>query len=394
MMKFRITLWILILSSKSLFSQNSLNFSERPGGAITSIVNIECPEKLENRILKSRGVKIELKSFKLYLNDSLMDVKSCNTRGNNSLKFRRKSFSVSFKEPIDVSGQQLHKIAVNNLCMDKNYWRNRLCFILMKELEIFPLINHYSELKLNNKTQGTYLLLQKAEDYVKGINSPLLLRTNYEGNYEVDYARDKNTRELLKLFQSRDFLAEKREGASLYEELNKVMDMNAYFKWLSFNFLVMDGDYTDEIFFYYDINDKVFKIIPWDYDDVFSVQPHEGWQKRNTQLHRQLIFSSESSFDRHIDHDDYLYNKYLETFDEMIHALTSEKIKSAFEEVYSELYPYYSSSAIIEQSQYDLGGLTNLSKLKEDMDKTYQMLIQRESALLKIVEDEKSKLSN
>jgi len=383
---------ILFFWHQNACGQNILNLENHPVAAINSVINIECPEKLENRILKSRGVKTELKTFKLYVNDSLMNVKSCNTRGNNSLKFRRKSFSITFQKEEPLMGMPLHKIAVNNLCMDRNYWRNRFCFLLMKDIGVFPLINYYTELRLNGKTQGTYLLIQKPEDYVRSADSPLLLRTNYEGKYEEEYSD--SGKELMKTFQEKDRLAQHLKGEELFNDLSKIFDTQSYFKWLAFNFLVMNGDYTDEIFFFYKPEERRFCIIPWDFDDVFAAQPHEGWQKRNARMQRQLIFSSESSFDRSIDHDTFLYKKYLETFQVVVEVLTPEKIQNIFEQVYNELYPFYSDDNLISQSRYDLSGYTDLEKLKEDLNASFNLIMNRRMALVKMIEDEIRNLPN
>ena len=65
--------------------------------------------------------------------------------------------------------------------MDKNYWRNRFCFILLNEIGLFPLENSFVEVQLNDKSQGIYLLIQKTDDYTDQIDSPLLLRREQKG---------------------------------------------------------------------------------------------------------------------------------------------------------------------------------------------------------------------
>ena len=61
----------------------------------------------------------------------------------------------------------------------------------------------------------------------------------------------------------------KQNGEELYKTLNQWIDLDNYMKWLAFNFLVRNGDYTDEVFLYIDPEINKFKIIPWDYDDLF-----------------------------------------------------------------------------------------------------------------------------
>jgi len=360
---------------------------------ISYVFKLEVPDKLERKILKSLGEKFDLYAFEFSMNDRPLEVKSCNTRGNNTLNFRRKSFSLSLKNAIKFDGKNLKKIAINNLAMDKNHWRNRISFLLMDYLEIFPLVNGHTELQINNRTQGVYLLVQKSDDYTRQLKSPLLLRRQYKGRYEVEEMND-DAKDLLKQFKAVNKFTRKFSGKTLYDSLNRIINLDQYFKWLAFNYLVMNGDYTDEVFFYFHPKDHRFHIIPWDYDDVFASQPHEGWYDRNLKLSDRLLFSGEAPFDAVIDKDDYLYKHYLVNFKSVLYLLNPKYIKSRFEQVYRELHPFYSQEAIISQSKYDQSGSTNLEKLEKDLQYHYQFILKRRSALLKIIEHDLTILSH
>jgi spore coat protein H len=138
-------------------------------------------------------------------------------------------------------------------------------------------------------------------------------------------------------------------------------------KWLAFNFLVRNGDYTDEVFFYIDPEIKKFKIIPWDYDDLFLLAPHEGKDVSRKILGNKLIFSSEDQLDITIANDPYLYNIYLTGLRETLEALPVNTVKEAFENTYAELYPYYADNELISMSKYDSHKETNLTQLEKDM---------------------------
>ena len=148
----------------------------------------------------------------------------------------------------------------------------------------------------------------------------------------------------------------------------------------------MNGDYADEVFYYYNKETKNFKIIPWDYDDVFSSQPHEGWNQRNITLEHSLIYSGEAYLDRVIDKDEYLFEKYLIELKSLIYNINPQILKKTFEQVYSELYPYYSSSDIIGQSATDASGLTNFKYLEKDLNDHYNFLLQRYRLILEAIE--------
>jgi len=125
-------------------------------------------------------------------------------------------------------------------------------------------------------------------------------------------------------------------------------------KWLAFNFLVRNGDYSDEVFFYIDPEINKYRIIPWDYDDIFATVPHEGYSERKKMIGDKMLFSSEDKLDTKIANDPYLYNLYLGSLQKVIGELSPAVLKDVFENAYSELYPYYSSDEIIANSQFDL----------------------------------------
>ena len=92
-------------------------------------------------------------------------------------------------------------------------------------------------------------------------------------------------------------------------------------KWLAFNFIVKNGDYTDEVYFCIDPAVDKFKFIPWDYDDIFAIAPHEGNAIKKDAIGNKLIFSSEDKLDQKIANDAYLYHIYLSVFQKTLKLL-------------------------------------------------------------------------
>ena len=103
-----------------------------------------------------------------------------------------------------------------------------------------------------------------------------------------------------------------------------MVHLDHYFKWLAFNYLIKNGDYTDELFLYLDEDENRFDIIPWDYDDIFMRQPHDGFDKRNQVLDHQLLFSGEAYLDVVIDGDKFLYLEFLRNFSQIVKILKNE----------------------------------------------------------------------
>ena len=342
----------------------------------------------EERIHEISGEKFKIPSLEISYNGFPLEAKSCKTRGQSTLHFKRKSFSISLLEPMVMGDCEVKKLALNSLVMDQNYYRNRLSFLLMEEVGIFHLENHFAEVRINGKSAGIYLAIQKPEDYIRSLDSNLLARREYKGRYTIDYEKGDDTREQMKRLRNIPRLSKSLEGQELFDSLNVVVHMDQYFKWLAFNYLIKNGDYTDELFLFLVPGENRFDIIPWDYDDIFQRQPHETYRRRNKVLDHKLLFSGEAYLDIVIDKDSFLYLRFLDSFQEVLGLLTPQLIKASFERVYAELYPYYMDQEIIAPSESDHYGPTVLSIFKEDLRRQFQILLVQRQSIESIIDAE------
>ena len=371
-----IGLTILLLLDHQLMAQLELDHAG-PTSEINSRFDFEISDFSLDELIAVTGEKMTLKPKRVTFNGQPLEVKSCKTRGNTTLLFRRKSLSLSLDDPINFGGTPTMKLALNNLAMDQNYWRARLCFMLMEKIGIFPLKNQYAELVTNQSTQGTYLMIQKPEDYCKNIGSTILVRREGVRGLKIEYTDGATAKKSVKPLKQLKELCKQYAGKSLYDSLKQIIDFKAYSKWLAFNYLIMNGDYLDELFLFLNPETDRFQIIPWDYDDIFASQPHEGQKRRDHMLGGQLLFSSEAPFDLVIAKDEYLYQQYLEGFKDVLKTISPEVLRDSFIQVYQELYPFFLDSEVIAQSQYDQSGMTNLDLLKQDLNQHYQFLLDR-----------------
>ncbi|HPH21101.1 MAG TPA: hypothetical protein PLE32_20070, partial [Haliscomenobacter sp.] len=129
-----------------------------------------------------------------------------------------------------------------------------------------------------------------------------------------------------------------------------------------------------------------FGIIPWDFDDIFATAPHEDWPRRNAALGDKLLFSSEVSLDRSIANNPLLYTFYLQKMKALLLLFPEEKLRGMFAEIYQDLYPYFKRPAVLEMSQYDRQKKTDLVRLEQQMNESFQFLLKRRADLLKVVE--------
>lgn len=137
------------------------------------------------------------------------------------------------------------------------------------------------------------------------------------------------------------------------------LNVEKYMKWLAFNYLIQNGDYTDEVLFYQKGNDTKFDIIPWDYDDLFNPNPHETcvrYVKKKNQISKikkdgnhnnnnnsSKIYSLEDPIDRTVLSNSKIYNQYLDVLNILRNQFLSnlDKVKEIFILVHNKVSCYY-----------------------------------------------------
>jgi spore coat protein H len=320
--------------------------------------------------------------MKLSLNQEPLDLDEIKTRGHNALNYRRKSYSVHLNQSVTLSGinsqdsRQLSRFKLISMAMDYTYIEERIGYGLLEKHDIMPLFYRYVELRINGSTQGIYLLVEDPEEYFRKQGSEYILRRGYYNGIEdseykpslYQIPRDIYETRFLSLYENLPSL----HGEELYEFLNQRMDLELYFRKMGLDYLLKNGDYTDEVYFYALIDqDQIrFRIIPWDYDDLFSANPHEvgrtwgtgqlfgdryypTWQDILNEIGTRLIYSIEDDLDYIIAMDPYLYDRYQDCLAALIQNMDPGDLDELFEQVRRELLPYYYRPEIISQSGFD-----------------------------------------
>ena len=391
---------VIILNSNGQTAQlndDKLNLTDL-GREIENSVSFNLTNLNYEQIKATSGQKVSVKATTLIINGDTLEPTEIKTRGKSTLYFRRKSYSFSLKSEASFRhGERVEsfkKFYVVSLSMDKHYSSNRLAFGMMEAAKLFDLFYSYCELRINGNSEGICMIIERPEDWaMKKKGSPVIIRRGYNNSIDKIKTDKKTESEKAKKYKSyfRQIYRSlnKYEGEELYKTLSNWLDMNLYMKWLAFNFFVRDGDYTDEVYFFVDPLSDKFSIIPWDYDDLFSIAPHEGNVENRKILVDKLFFSTEDLLDKKIVTDPYLYKIYLIQLGELMQQLSPGVIKSVFENTYAELYPYYSNNEIISQSKYDRYKDSDLLTLKSDMLVLYEQLIFYRNIYLKYLEENK-----
>ena len=317
--------------------------------------------QLDNLML-SKGEKMTLKNPVMMVDQETAVVKEVHSRGKSSLTFEHKSLSVELEKAVTITQQgkrvKIRKFDLMNLVMDKNLWHNRWAFLNMAQLNIFPLFNTYCTVWINDQPQGIYLLVEKPRHYTAGeAKSPYMIRRGPEHNIDDEYI-DTEVKDDVKKYKKQFYSLyediRKYKGEVLYERLLASLYVEHYFDWMAFNYLIMNGDYMDELYLYIIPETGRFDIIPWDYDDILRPAPHEGVQERSAipALKNKLVFSSEDPLDRAVGSDSYVYSLYEAEFRRLLQALPEAQLQATAAQVLSELESINSDAASVGVSMF------------------------------------------
>ncbi len=318
----------------------------------------------------------------LVFNDRELAVKEMRIRGRTTLDYRRKSYSVQLDLPIFVREQEggemrkLTRFKLISLSMDYTYINNRIAFGILEQAGVMPLFYKFVEFKINGDTQGVYFLVEDPEQFFHEQGSEFILRRDYHhGIEDAEYEPAlffRPQEEYVSRYKDIYTHLPELDGEALYEALESRLDINQYFRKMGLDYLLQNGDYTDEVYFYAMIrqNQIRYKIIPWDYDDIFSTNPHEvgrswgpgtlfGERKYDShqdvldEIGQKMIFSIEDDLDYAIAMDPFLYARFEETLVELMLTLDANALGTLFEQLEDELTPFYNDEAMILQSNYD-----------------------------------------
>ena len=364
------------------------------GNKIQNTISLDISSPDYESIKAVTGREISVNPRLLIINNDTLTAEEVSTRGQTTLFYRRKSYSFDLQSEASFhhgkKTKKFKRFYLLGLSMDRNYANNRLAFEMMETSELFHLFYAYCDLRINGQSEGVCMILERPEDWaMKRKDSPLLIRRGYNNSMDKFKAGNTADKEMIKKYRAnfREIYRslDKYEGEELYRTISAWLETDVYMKWLAFNYFIRNGDYTDEVYFFVDPGTVKFNVIPWDYDDVFSAAPHEGYEESRKITGDKLFFSAEDLLDKKIVTDPYLYKMYLVQFEELLNELSPDVLKHIFEKTYAELYPYYSNDEIISQSKYDRHKNVNLAGLKSDMSAFYDHLVISRSILLQTI---------
>ncbi|MDA3927785.1 MAG: CotH kinase family protein [Prolixibacteraceae bacterium] len=368
------------------------------------IFNFQMDESVEKMVNKTPGRKIYLNPDPfLYFNGNSYVTNSMSTRGQGSLKYRRKSFSVNLGNTIsfdEFPEKEFEKFKLISMVYDYTYIENKLAHFFLKKVDLWPLTTFLTEVKLNGNHNGLYLFIEDPENYFfTNKNAEVFIRRGYDAALSKTELNTKNATKSKSFYKS-EFKSLYKiivdyQGDELYNKLQEKLNLQNYFRKMAIDFILQNADNTDEVFFYgRTINNEVyFDIQPWDYDDLFGSQPHEvgnsgdvgtAFGKRNYDtyndvievLEGKLVFTIEDDLDYIITEDEFLYQKYLIELDYVLAQFTPTDIEQMFDVLKERLDPFYAIPEVIAQSEYDKSS-TSFEKFNNNLVDKEKFLIER-----------------
>jgi len=400
-MKYPLVIIIILLLTSSCYQEVIVTEDNR------EIFELAVSPQVQEFIYESRDTSytIEDPNLVLLFNDQPVELKEIRTRGQTALKYQRKSYSVDLNRPISIRDRegdhrrQLRSFKLLAMVMDYTYIESRVGFGILEQAGIMPLFYKYVELRINGDTQGVYLLVEDPEQFAIEQRSEFILRRGYHhgiGNAEYEPLYHFRPREeYVVRFKEIYTQLPYSYGEERYEAISQRIDLDQYFRKMGIDYLLQNGDYTDEVYLYAILEQDAirYKIIPWDYDDIFRNYPHEVGRSWGTgtlfgdryydshqdildEIGNKLIFSIEDDLDYAIAMDSFLYARYESTMANLVKEMDLEDIGILFNRVENELAPYYSDEDVILQSQYD-SNPTSLELWQDNMIEKQALLEER-----------------
>jgi spore coat protein H len=420
-MKIRLPYYLLALLMPAMVLQGCHKEDHDPTDPEKEVFNFIVTDSQRAYINASRGEQYEVTDPipVLEFAGNIYTINRFEIRGDGTLNFARKGFGVNMDNkitllnPDEQTERKYEEFKLLALVFDYTYIENCTAVGLFKEVDLWPVNSFFTEVRLNNHTQGLYHFIEDPFEYfIEQRNASFVVRRGYDHVIKACSASPDNQQNLEK------YIARYKRiypglllysGRQMYDTLSSYIDMEQYFTKLSIDMLIKNGDYTDEIIFYTKIKNgkEVFGVFPWDYDDLFTDQPHEignpwatgtvfGTREYNSMddviadVGSKLLYSIEDDLDYKIAGDSYLYQQYLKTLQSVLEKIDPAVIDRVFDYTNEHIGAFYNNDSLIEQSKYDVDQ-TNYDLFVSNLAEKRQMLKDRRNWIIGELDKQKNR---
>ena len=267
---------------------------------------------------------------------------------------------------INLEGKEKIKLGVNSksdkfllisLCYDDRYVKSYFMYSLLRKIGLFDLEKRYVRIfvETNNVTEseGLYLLIEDPVTKRVGVKARLesVVRRRLDPERQTrpglgapdvkfpnkdEYARAQLRNEYDRIAQ----VANECNDLDCYPDLKRIVDIDAYLRWIAWSSATSMGDYVDEIYFYAsaegNLNKRYWAIQAWDPDDAFQKCHHNGIDAIFDPF--GMLYCLEGSMDVVFVRSTDMYERFVETLETILKkSLTDEIAIACGEEQKEEL---------------------------------------------------------
>lgn len=327
-------------------------------------------------------------------NESPFEIAEIHTRGDHCSHSPRRCFVLKPMAPIQFGSMSGKSFVLSSMYEDRGYVSSHTGLDFMKSQRLFLPNFNFTELQINDESRGLYIAMEHPHKYLsKVMGAPYVGRRGMNGRISTkDFSVTKTEHtqaEFVSAFREIYTKSLELQGEALYVFLKERMNIDNYLKWLAINSLLMNGDYTDEIFFYARPaplkTDRIyFEVSAWDTEDLFK-GPHSG--PINAQykevIQKSLVYSMEDPLDRVLVNDPYMLAKYWATLKELLLMhFTPEDIHMRLNNTRTAMAPFLEIERIIVAAKID-GKIITKNFVFDLIEKRKVSVLQRRELLLR-----------
>lgn len=347
-------------------------------GPNTNRVEIDMSPDERESLFRSSKTKVPQAAIRLFESGILSQENeiALSTRGQTSLKkYPRKNLSINVLK--DSTGRGLRPMKIGKISgkdlifsaspEDQLVTKNMIVYRLLKAAQITALETDYAEVVLNGKSQGLHMISKSPDSYLlEDKKAIVVFRRRYNDVIELKKAKKSLTEQEITEYQNTltqiHHQLTELKGETLFLALSENLNLEKYMRWLALNFIVGNGDFADEVFFFgtKKPNGQIyFEATPWDLDDTFSEKMHlqsiPGMPnfRKTERSKKQLLFGYESRLDQAISRDPFLMAKYFQVVEQVATEITDEKVDQVISKVQTLLTPYLNDQDILENGRLD-----------------------------------------
>jgi hypothetical protein len=282
-----------------------------------------------------------------------------------------------------------------SMCQDLRYFGQVFGNRLLAELGLFPSPFKYVRLRIDGMNRGVYMLVYQPERAFRDTSLGLsaVVRRGYDIDAwpaEVKHPSDPVEAEAARLrFEEIGDLTLSQGPESLERLLDARLELDGYLRLLATYSLLENGDFIDEVFFAgaAEADGERFRVSAWDTDDLWSACHAEG--ARAIVDACAVTYCTEAEVDQALLRSVEVYQRYLGVLNQVIDALSPERLATKMADVQAELFAVLSddeTAAANTEMVYENPALATLEAARLDISANMEAMLirteQRRAALL------------